>query len=337
MYWISTAPANLMLLGEHSVVYGHAALACAVDQTIQITWSKTEDSSICIRSALASFEFTLEELKQFALDPEQHSQLDHPQLRFVMHALKAFALDLEHGLHIEIESEFSSTIGLGSSAAVLAASLHGLNQITTQNLATLELFNIGHKIILAIQGRGSGTDLAASLTGGIVLFKPAKTSTPAYIENLADTFLEKIPLSLIYCGYKTTTAEVLKHVAEQWQSEPEHLKRLYNLMGETTKQAYQSIVKDRPEPFFALCEVYQDLMDALGVNDATLQTIIEQMRACKSIHASKISGSGLGDCVLGFGELESCTESSENALKEFTQIAIKITTQGAVTQLFEAH
>ena len=337
MYWISTAPANLMLLGEHSVVYGHPALACAVDQTIQITWSKTTNQSICISSTLANFEFTLKELKQFASNPEQHAQLDHPQLRFVMHALKAFALNLEHGLHIEITSEFLSTIGLGSSAAVLAASLHGLNQITEQNLSNLELFNTGHEIILTIQGRGSGTDLAASLTGGIVFFELAKDGRPAHIQALVDTFLEDLPLTLIYCGYKTTTAEVLKRVAEQWQTEPEQLSRLYNLMGETTKKAYQSLLKEKPVAFFALCEVYQELMDALGVNDATLQTIIEQMRACKSIRVSKISGSGLGDCVLGFGALDNCTGSSENSLKEFTQIAIKITAHGAATQFFEAH
>lgn len=334
MCWISSAPANLMLLGEHSVVYGHPALACAVDREIEISWSKTDDQNICIESALANFQFTLDELKQFAATPEKPTSLDHPQLQFVMRALQAFALNLNHGLHIEINSAFSSTIGLGSSAAVLAASLHGLNQITQQNLTNLELFNIGHKIILNIQGRGSGTDLAASLTGGVLFFEPATMGRPAHIEALPDSIAQSLPISLIYCGYKTPTAEVLKQVAAQWQTKPQQLSQLYRLMGETTKQAYQRLLKGQFEPFFALCEVYQDLMDTLGVNDSTLQAIIEQMRACKTMQASKISGSGLGDCVLGFGSLTECPASAKNQLQAFSQIDVNITPHGAATQKY---
>jgi len=341
-----------MLLGEHSVVYGYPALACAVDQVIEIHWSKTDDvtksevdertnertnepnnestnkTTICIESALANFQFTLAELKAF----KQHPQLDHPQLRFVMHALNAFAPNLHHGLHIEINSEFSSTIGLGSSAAVLAATLHGLNTITQQNLSNLELFHIGHEIILKIQGRGSGTDLAASLTGGIVLFEPAIQGRPANIQKLPESISQNFPLSLVYCGYKTPTAEVLKMVANHWQDQPEELNKLYALMGETTKQAYQAVLNGKLEHLYALSEIYQDFMDTLGVNDDTLQTIIKQMRACSSIGASKISGSGLGDCVLGLGNLSDCPKSSQSMLKNYTQIAIKTTSTGAKTE-----
>lgn len=336
MFWISSAPANLMLLGEHSVVYGYPALACAVDQRMEIHWSKTDEPTLCIESELANFQFTLDELKNF----ESHPKLDHPKLRFVMHALKAFAQHLHHGLQIQVMSEFSSTIGLGSSAAVLAATLHGLNQITEKNLSNLELFNLGHEIILTIQGRGSGTDLAASLSGGVILFEPAlnnqKVSRPANIQTLPKTITENLALSLVYCGYKTPTAKVLQQVADQWQANPEQLNRLYALMGETTQQAYQKLMDNQTEHFYALSEIYQDLMDALGVNDETLQSIIDLMRQCSGIRASKISGSGLGDCVLGFGHLNDCPENINNQLQTFTQLNVTVTSKGAHTQLYQS-
>ncbi len=332
MNWLSSAPANIMLLGEHSVVYGHPALACAVDQFIEIEWSKTEDETICIESALANFQFSLTELKAFAEQPQQNTQLDHPKLRFVIHALQAFAPCLTHGLTLKISSEFSSTIGLGSSAAVLAAMLDGLNTITQQQLNRVELFTLGHQIILTIQGRGSGTDLAASLSGGIVLFTPKTENRPVQIEKLSDTLAQDLVLTLIYCGYKTPTAEVLQMVADNWYSKPEALQQLYALMGETTQQAYQALLEQKLEHFYALSEVYQDLMESLGVNDDTLQSIIEQLRSCQSIHASKISGSGLGDCVLGFGDLSHCSSTAQKELKQFTQLAVKMTPQGAHTE-----
>jgi mevalonate kinase len=119
--WQSIAPANSMVLGEHSVVYGHPAIACALDQYIYIDWQSRPDDEIHIHSALAEHSTNIQSL----LTKEQAI---HPQLKFVCHALVAFADHLTFGLTIRIRSEFSSTIGLGSSAAVLAAMLSGLNQ-----------------------------------------------------------------------------------------------------------------------------------------------------------------------------------------------------------------
>jgi mevalonate kinase len=42
-------------------------------------------------------------------------------------------------------------------------------------------------------------------------------------------------------------------------------------------------------------------MDALGVNDAKLSEMIYQLRADNRVQGAKISGSGLGDCVISLG------------------------------------
>ncbi|MDG6778551.1 mevalonate kinase [Thiomicrorhabdus sp. zzn3] len=322
--WISRAPANLMLLGEHSVVYGQPALACSVDRFIEMEWQRTDDSIICIDSALGQYSFTLTELKN------ESSKLDHPKLRFVLHALKTFAGDLEHGLQIEIRSEFSDTIGLGSSAAVLAATLVGLNQITQLNHDLAALFALGHQIILQIQGRGSGTDLAASLNGGVLFFEPQNSNRPAQFHSIEQHPLERI--TLIYSGYKTSTAEVLQHVAEHWQSQPDLLEQLYALMGNTTRQAMQALTEGQFKEFFALCNVYQGLMDALGVSDATLSQLVYQLRARNNIQAAKISGSGLGDCVIGFGSLDTHNAPSSQSnplLNDYLQLDVGVTPVGA--------
>ncbi len=315
--WQSQAPANTMILGEHSVVYGHPALACAVDQFVTIRWTRRNDHAIHIYSALG----------------EHHTQLEkismHPKLKFVIAALQAFQKHLDFGLDIHIESQFSSTIGLGSSAAVLAAMLSGLNNICNSALNRIELFNIGHKIILDIQGRGSGTDLAASLAGGIVYFQPKSESQP---EPIIETVNNHLDLVLVYSGYKTPTAEVLEIVAEQWQQQPKQLEMLYRSMAKVTRTAYQYLQKEQFEDFCQECKSYQHLLVKLGVSDATLESIIQALNGCVGIHAAKISGSGLGDCVLGIGQINACSASSENTLRQYQHIHIKITQQGAATQ-----
>jgi len=314
--YYSQAPANTMILGEHSVVHGHPALASAVDQYVHIYWKTRDDSAINIYSALG----------------EHHTQLDnitlHPKLSFVIGALQAFQVDIPNGLDIKIESEFSSTIGLGSSAAVLAAMLSGLNEICQSKLDQNELFNIGHKIILEIQGRGSGTDLAASLAGGVIYFQPKTQLQP---QVSIQSMKVQLPLILIYCGYKTPTAEVLKQVALNWATKTHELEMLYRAMAKTTRSAFHALNENKLNELYQAFNHYQSLMDKLGVNDATLQSIVDSMQNCPSIHAAKISGSGLGDCVLGIGNLQACSSTAAESLNSYQHIAINISEAGAFT------
>ncbi|MDX1353141.1 MAG: hypothetical protein R3254_09015, partial [Thiomicrorhabdus sp.] len=86
------------------------------------------------------------------------------------------------------------------------------------------------------------------------------------------------------------------------------------------------------DEFYQACHDYQYWMNELGVNDTTLQNLIDAMRSCPSISAAKISGSGLGDCVLGVGTLNTCPQSTEQQLKPYQKISINISAHGAFTE-----
>ncbi|HEY9016824.1 GHMP kinase [Thiomicrospira sp.] len=282
--YISSAPANVMLMGEHSVVYGQPALVASLAPRIQIEWSPRDDQQLEFISELAHFTTSLDQIE------------DHPKLRFVLAALKAVAPKLAQGWTLRIHSEFPDDWGLGSSAAVLAASLVGLERICQLELNDWARFELGHRCILDVQGRGSGADLAASLTGGLVFFDPTKQC------------IQPIPVSLdlclVYSGYKTPTSQVLAQVAENWADRPEALQALYQEMGDTTRSAYQSLIKPnaaQDSAFYQQVEHYQQLMTQLGVSDPTLDDILVQLST--RLPAAKISGSGLGDCVIGFGHI----------------------------------
>ncbi len=295
-------------MGEHCVLQGHSAIACAINQRLTVHWKSIADKSIHIKSALGTHQTTLYKLDK------------HPKLNWVMACLKHYQTQIPHGLEINIVSEFKSTLGLGSSAALLAAMIGGLDIICQKNHTLIQQFNIGLKIIHQLQGRGSGADLAASLSGGLILFNP---QTPSFQKLNCH-----LDLQLIYCGYKTPTAEVIQFVANKWQTQPILLKEIYQLMANTTQTAFKELQQNNLEHFYHLANCYQGLMDALGVNDATLSKIIYQSRQLKGVHACKISGSGLGDCVLNFGQTHQV-----NSLAEYEVFNIKITQQGLSTCL----
>lgn len=310
-HWRSSAPANLMLMGEHSVVFGHPALACALQQRLSIEWRIRQDSQIIIHSALGTHQTDLKTLAQ------------HPKLTWVMACLQDYQAHLKHGLEIRITAEFESTWGLGSSAALLAAMLGGLDAICGLTPSFQQRFARGLAIIHQLQGRGSGTDLAASLMGGVIIFNPLTQAAESV--DLPNT---QLPLQLWYCGYKTPTAEVLRQVAQHWHSQSALQTQLYALMGQNTQAAYQALQSQQWGDFYLLINSYQGLMDALGVNDGVLSQLVYGLR--HSLPASKISGSGLGDCVLGFGPAQ---HPLPTTLHTFQQIDCHIDSRGLLVEL----
>lgn len=301
-----------MLIGEHSVVHGYPAIAMSVSQRLTLDWQTRDDMQISIESALGNILIHLDKL---------HNIPEDSLFKWILFPIRNRRRELDKGFNIKVTSEFEHTLGLGSSAAVLAATLGGLHFYLNKSYGIIETFRHGLKVIHQIQGRGSGSDLAASLAGGVILFEPKKQSiTPVEVA---------LPATLIYSGYKTPTAKVLDKVHRNWLNQPDILKSLYKMMGKVTNQAFDSLQRDDMSDFYQLINTYQGLMDALGVNDETLGHIVYQLRSTSGIHASKISGSGLGDCVLGLGKSINHQDSS---LKNYQHIEIETDYQGMTVE-----
>ncbi|WP_417579898.1 mevalonate kinase [Nitrincola sp.] len=302
-----SAPGSTMLMGEHAVLQGEVALVCAVDARIEVTLRPRPDRQVHIHSSLCQYQSELDQLTP------------QPALSFVLAAVSAYRTQLPSGFDLIIESGFSSTIGLGSSAAVTAAMVVALEHFAGVESTRLEQFRRGLAIIHAVQeGRGSGADLAASLSGGMVCF----SLSPLKIETLPCP--DGLTLSLFYCGYKMKTPEVLRYVEKRWQQQPQLLQQLYRMMGATSQAAINALKSADLVTLGRLMQVYQGLMDALGVNDATLAKMVADLRQDPAVLGTKISGSGLGDCVLTLGK------TPPQDLQGFSQISIMPATQGAL-------
>lgn len=287
-----TAPGSIMLTGEHAVVYGHPALVCAVEQRITVRVAPLDGGRVEIRSEIA--------------DPVLKSLDDLAPtgpMRFVEAALLQYRAQLT-GVSIDITSEINPTLGLGSSAAVTVATLAALNHMTGAGEGQSALHLRALSIVRAIQGRGSGADLAASLFGGMVAYQlpyhliqgtPALDAAPAQITPMPTP----PALSLKYAGYKTPTAEVLARIAGEMERRPGEIAAIYARMGACATQATEAASAEDWQALAGHLNTYQGLMAELGVTDETLDQIIAGASGAMAV---KISGSGLGDCVVAMGD-----------------------------------
>ncbi len=307
----ATAPGTLMLMGEHAVLYGELAIACAVEQRISVRLeplSTDQPRQLIIDSALGSYEGPLDSLK------------DDPALRFVLQAVRARADQLSCGLSLKIESEFSHTVGLGSSAAVTVATVAVLERwLNPQETAPdhQRIFDQSLAAMLAVQGRGSGTDLAASTWGALIGYR---------VDPREVIPLRTVPeIGLWYCGYKTPTPVVLARVAEEKQRFPELYDQLYRLMGQVTAEAMVAARQADWQRLGQLMNYYQGLMDSLGVNDRKLSDIVYRLREA-GVAGAKISGSGLGDCVISLGRPGDVEMAAD-------EIAVRVAPEGVLVSV----
>jgi len=280
----TSAPGSLMLLGEHAVLHGKRALVCAINRRITVRLSRSSESSVRIVSNLGNYRSPLGDL------------VDHPSFRFVLQGIKQHRDRIPSGFELRIDSEFSADIGFGSSAAVTVATHAALMQWTNNKAPEhKELFSQSLETVCAVQGRGSGADLAASVFGGVVDY-----STAPEFHRLPVS----LPLTAVYCGYKIPTLEVIRKVEQLRTADPDEHERIYSEMDLSVEEAVAAL-KGNDLPLFGLVlDRNQQLMDKLGVNTPELQEIVTALQYAPNISGAKISGSGMGDCAIGIGHAE---------------------------------
>ncbi|HRT06374.1 MAG TPA: mevalonate kinase [Kiritimatiellia bacterium] len=279
----ASAPGSLMLMGEHAVLRGQPAIVCAISKRMKIKLKPRADRALVLHSALGEHETTLDELAP------------NDSFRFVLGAIRAVRADFKQGFELDIKSEMSHQMGLGSSAAVTVATLAALAGALGRPLDPGALLETGTKVIRKVQGGvGSGADVAASAYGGCLRY---------YAEPREAVKLPQAPaLTVLYSGSKLPTPEVIALVEEKRQRQPETFAQLDALIGATVKRAFEAAAKGDWPALGELMNVNQGLMDALGVNNAKLAELVFALREDPQIFGSKISGSGLGDCVVGLGK-----------------------------------
>lgn len=153
------APGKAMLFGEYAVLEGAPALVAAVDRYVTVSWVDARDGvpdSPFVQEALAARRAWL------AAHGGPHEFASPPAAGSI-------------GLSVDSSSLLSADgrkLGLGSSAAVTVAVFGPAPEMSRS-----EVFACCHEAhALAQKSRGSGSDIAAAVWGGILRFLPAPVS-----------------------------------------------------------------------------------------------------------------------------------------------------------------
>lgn len=258
----ASAPGKLMLFGEHAVVYGYPSIVTAISLPAQAgerLYVTTDDTG-------------------YAGD-----------IKFIDAAVKVWG---KGGAKLYAKSAFSGKYGFGSSSAVTVAALKMLRPQATNQ----ELFDGAYKIVVGIQGAGSGFDVAAAVFGGTLYFvKAGKVIEPLPIPSM--------PLIVGYTGVKADTKSLITDVAAKRAREPEKVDRIFAAIGKIVDEAKQKIVEGDWERVGKLMDFNQEYLRDLGVSSDKLEALIAAAKGAGAWGA-KLSGAGGGDCMIALAPPE---------------------------------
>ncbi len=286
----ASAPAKLMLYGEHAVVYGAPCIVTAADLRVRASVTLRDDDRVIIRAPLLPEPFAAraDDILRGADAP--------PGARFVVAALRAcWRTATPCGLELRTQADFSHSYGLGSSSAVTVATVRALSAATGRALDARQLFRLSYDAVLEAQeGIGSGYDVAAAVFGGTLYYV-----TPGdVIEPLP---LGELPLVIGYSGVKASTTEWVQRAAGLRERHPALVQHIWRLMQELVDEARAALARRDWPACGRLMDINHGLLSAIGVSTARLDALIHAARAAGA-HGAKLSGAGGGDCMIALAD-----------------------------------
>ena len=291
-----SAPGSLMLLGEHAVLDGNQAVISAINRRIHVSLLPIHNHRILkIESRLGEYESNLDNLNE------------DNRFRFILKAVHLTADKLRTGIHLKIHSDFPSSIGFGSSTAVTVAVHAALEKYIKGEIPdSLSLFHSSLNTIRHTQKWASGADVAASVYGGLIGYMNEGNSLLSEQDptNPSITFTnQRIPMTAVFCGYKKPTHEVINEVIfKQTTSHSDILKKFkFSEINSIAKKGLEALQKNKLAVFGDHMNQQQKIMYDVGLSTSELDEIYNTLIKDSAISGAKISGAGLGDCVVAIG------------------------------------
>ncbi|CAG5112357.1 Oidioi.mRNA.OKI2018_I69.chr2.g6580.t1.cds [Oikopleura dioica] len=260
---VVSAPGKLILSGEHSVVYGHPALATALQLRLSIRLERCHTNSIALISQTFSLSLSLEKYAEWWADPSLRLNDTQDNIERIKELISA---------EFEVDSgQISEATG-------------GNGTFTTHERGLIR--DLASTCENIFHSRSSGIDTTVIIEGGLIKYQPGNFE-PFQINHsprilIVETHVERSTAQLvefvrrrrdrltdIVNGVMSALSECVHKWLELFQSE--------DILGSYQQQR-------------ELVEINQHLLASLGVSHASLDAIVSA--ASEVGLAAKLTGAG---------------------------------------------
>lgn len=288
---VERAPAKVILIGEHAVVYGHPAIALPFPPLSARGTAVPAAAGVAIRSD--RYSGLVARLQEGYEIPKPLK----PAAEAVRGSLEAIerAGGVPRSFDLYLESDIPPGSGLGSSAAVAVAAVRATFRFHDREAPPALLRMLATRAEAIAHGTSSGLDPTTVSAHGPI----------RYVRDHAPVDLNVVkPFGLVVADSGTTapTGQMVMRVKSRLDEDPQAVARLAEL-GALAERAVQHLEHaEYPELGRVMDEAHL-ILGSLGVSTDRLDAIVTAARSAGAFGA-KLSGAGGGGCAVALVPIE---------------------------------
>lgn len=266
---------KVILLGEHSVVYGYPALAGALSRGVTASAVKARKPQLAL--------------------PDTFTR---PQRALLTKAFqRAAGLCGNPLVKVSLESELPLSMGLGSSAAVSVACARVLLKAAGKKDSAREVAQVALAMEQEFHGTPSGVDHTTSAMQELILYK----RLPEQSSGKARGVKSPRPLQVLVAlaGERSPTKKTVGALRERQARWPERYRRLFREIGVVATEGAKAVEAGELEALGDAMNVNQGLLAALGLSSPPLEEMVYRLRALGALGAKLTGAGGDGGAVIG--------------------------------------
>lgn len=274
----ASAPAKIILLGEHAVVYGQPAIAIPVSTlraTAQILASDAGNGIV---------------IESLDLGITSRVTLENQDIQDPMSAVALLVLEKLKkpipSIKIQVRSEIPVASGLGSGAAIATAIARALSCALDHDLDDEELNQIVYQVEKLHHGTPSGVDNTV-----VVYERPVYFVRGHSIEFLAVG--GSFQFLIASTGISASTRLAVEDVNKLYKSDPDRYGHIFESIGELVRKGLVALQNDEPVELGSLMVKNHRYLQQLAISSPELDHLVQAALDAGALGA-KLSGGGRG-------------------------------------------
>ena len=311
---IASAPAKIILFGEHFVVHGTKAILAAIDKRVTVTSSFTEDKTIKVNSQLGTLEVPIS---------SSYEEAKSEFRPFIFLANKMINHNQNSsGLEVTIDSDIPIGVGLGSSSACCVAAAASISELFKE-LSSEEILNLSIEAEKTIFPDTSGADCTVCTYGGMIEYPSIEKIDNAFDLNLV------IANSMIPHNTKNSVEKVNKFK----ENDEDRFSQLCDLENGLIDEVIVAMKNNDATALGSKMSDNQKYLEEIQVSNETIDDMINSLNEISL--GSKITGAGDGGCVIALVKNENVSKVPALLGKDKECFSAKIDTKGVVWSKIE--